>query len=103
MVVSPIGFVSDHLEVVWDLDTEAAATAEQLGLDFVRAATPGIDPRFVAMVRDLVRERLDPAPPPAARAGSVPSRLGHLPGRLLPCRRRRVPDVAGLSDSSRRR
>ena len=48
---SPIGFVSDHLEVVWDLDNEAAATAAELGLDFARAATPGTDPRFVAMVR----------------------------------------------------
>jgi ferrochelatase len=71
VVVSPIGFNSDHLEVVWDLDTEAAATAERLGLHFVRAATPGDDPRFVAMVRDLVRERLDPAIP-RQRLGTVP-------------------------------
>ena len=63
VVVSPIGFISDHLEVVWDLDTEAAATAQRLGLRFVRAATPGTDPRFVAMVRDLILERLDPAAP----------------------------------------
>jgi ferrochelatase len=73
VVVSPIGFVSDHLEVVWDLDTEAAATAKQLGLDFVRAGTPGTDARFVSMVRELVRERLDPP-------GSAPRRrLGTLP------------------------
>lgn len=57
VVVVPIGFVSDHMEVVWDLDTEAAATAEKLGLEFVRAATAGIDPRFVSMVRELVVER----------------------------------------------
>src|SRR5262249_31746171 len=56
VVVSPIGFISDHLEVVWDLDTEAAETAKQLGLDFARAATPGTDPRFVAMIRELVQE-----------------------------------------------
>ncbi|AVT40509.1 ferrochelatase [Plantactinospora sp. BB1] len=73
VVVSPIGFVSDHLEVVWDLDTEAAATAKQLGLDFVRAATPGTDRRFVAMVRELVTERLNPADTAARR------RLGTLP------------------------
>ncbi|MGX7674996.1 ferrochelatase [Plantactinospora sp. DSM 117369] len=73
VVVSPIGFVSDHLEVVWDLDTEAAATAKQLGLDFVRAGTPGTDPRFVAMVRELVTERLNPADTAARR------RLGTLP------------------------
>jgi protoporphyrin/coproporphyrin ferrochelatase len=60
VVVSPIGFVSDHLEVVWDLDTEAAATAKGLGLDYVRAATPGTNPQFVAMVRELVTERLHP-------------------------------------------
>ena len=57
VVVVPIGFVSDHMEVVYDLDTEAAATAEKLGLGFARAATAGVDPRFVAMVRDLLVER----------------------------------------------
>ena len=44
VVVSPIGFISDHLEVVWDLDTEAAGTAKSLGLEFARAATPGDRP-----------------------------------------------------------
>ena len=57
VVLVPIGFVSDHMEVIHDLDTEAAGVAEKLGLDFVRAATAGVDPRFVAMVRDLVMER----------------------------------------------
>ncbi len=57
IVLVPIGFVSDHMEVLYDLDTEAANTAEKLGLPFVRAATAGIDPRFVSMVRDLVLER----------------------------------------------
>ncbi|SHM50528.1 ferrochelatase [Cryptosporangium aurantiacum] len=57
-VVSPIGFVSDHLEVIWDLDNEAKQTAGELGLGFARAATPGTDPRFVGMVRELVTERL---------------------------------------------
>jgi ferrochelatase len=57
VVVVPIGFVSDHMEVVYDLDTEARATAEKLGLEMVRAATAGVDPRFVAMVRDLLLER----------------------------------------------
>jgi protoporphyrin/coproporphyrin ferrochelatase len=71
VVVSPIGFISDHLEVVWDLDTEAAQTAADLGLRYARAATPGSDPRFVGMVRDLVLERLDPAAP-RARLGALP-------------------------------
>ncbi|SCG67271.1 ferrochelatase [Micromonospora halophytica] len=73
VVVSPIGFVSDHLEVVWDLDTEALETAKQLGLDFVRAGTPGTDPRFVAMVRELVAERTTPGGERLRR------RLGELP------------------------
>jgi ferrochelatase len=55
--IVPIGFVSDHMEVVYDLDTEALATAGRLGLDAVRVATPGTDPRFVAMVRQLLLER----------------------------------------------
>ncbi len=57
VVVVPIGFVSDHMEVIYDLDTEAAATASRLGMTFERAATAGVDPRFVAMVRDLLLER----------------------------------------------
>ena len=79
VVVSPIGFVSDHLEVVWDLDNEAAATARRLGLSFVRAATPGTDPRFVAMIRQLVvaeavtTEQTCPATCcPARRRGATP-------------------------------
>ena len=70
VVVSPIGFVSDHLEVVWDLDNEAAGTARSLGLGYARAATPGTDPRFVTMVRELVQERI--AGRPRARLGTLP-------------------------------
>jgi len=57
VAVVPIGFVSDHMEVGYDLDTEARATAEKLGLAFERVPTPGVDPRFVSMVRDLLLER----------------------------------------------
>ncbi|GIF50261.1 ferrochelatase [Asanoa ferruginea] len=71
VVVSPIGFVSDHLEVIWDLDNEAAATAKSRNLDFVRAATPGTDPRFVAMVRELVLERVEDTET-QRRLGSLP-------------------------------
>lgn len=56
-VLVPIGFVSDHMEVIYDLDTEAMATAAELGMACERAATAGVDPRFVAMVRDLLLER----------------------------------------------
>ena len=53
----PIGFVSDHMEVVFDLDTEAAATARELGLPFARAATAGTHPAFVSGLVDLLVER----------------------------------------------
>lgn len=57
VVVIPVGFVADHMEVIYDLDTEAKATADRLGLVMERARTAGLDPRFVAVVRDLVVER----------------------------------------------
>jgi ferrochelatase len=57
VVLAPIGFISDHLEVIYDLDVEAAAAARDLGLRFIRAGTVGTDPRFVAMMRELVLER----------------------------------------------
>jgi protoporphyrin/coproporphyrin ferrochelatase len=66
VVVFPIGFISDHLEVVWDLDNEAKETAAELGLAFARAGTAGTHPAFVAAIRELLEER---------RAGGLP-RLG---------------------------
>jgi protoporphyrin/coproporphyrin ferrochelatase len=60
VVVVPIGFISDHLEVIYDLDTEAKKISEELRLNMVRAATAGTDPRFVAMIRELILERLEP-------------------------------------------
>jgi protoporphyrin/coproporphyrin ferrochelatase len=65
VVVVPIGFVSDHMEVVFDLDVEAAEQAERLGLPLARAATPDTDPRFVTMITELVAERQDGLPPRA--------------------------------------
>ncbi len=70
VVVSPIGFVSDHLEVLWDLDNEALETAQNLGLGYARAATPGTDPRFVTMIRELVLERTGDAT--RERLGTLP-------------------------------
>ena len=61
-VIVPVGFISDHMEVRYDLDVEAAATAGRLGLPMARAATPGTDSRFVAMVTELVAERQGGAP-----------------------------------------
>lgn len=62
VVVVPIGFVSDHLEVAFDLDIEAAACAAELGLNMVRAGTVGADPAYVRMIRDLVVERMEAEP-----------------------------------------
>ena len=73
VVVAPVGFVSDHMEVRWDLDNEAAQIAQRLGLAYARAATPGSDPRFVAMVRELVLERLQPGCPRRALGSMGPS------------------------------
>jgi ferrochelatase len=61
-VIAPIGFVSDHMEVVWDLDTVALGHAREIGLPVARASTVGTDPRFVAMVRELVLERVGLGP-----------------------------------------
>jgi len=59
LVIAPIGFISDHMEVLYDLDTEAADLCRALGIDMVRAATVGTDPAFIGMVRDLIAERTD--------------------------------------------
>ena len=62
VVVAPIGFVSDHMEVVYDLDVEARQLAQELGVNLVRAATAGTHPSFVKMIRELIVERIDNAP-----------------------------------------
>ncbi len=63
VVVSPVGFISDHLEVKYDLDTQAAEVAMQLGLNMVRAPTVGTHPRFIRMIRELINERIDDGAP----------------------------------------
>ncbi|MBN9112541.1 MAG: ferrochelatase [Pseudonocardia sp.] len=70
IVVAPIGFVSDHVEVVWDLDEELRELAEGLGLGFARAATAGPDPRFADMVVELMAEHT---------SGASPRGLGDVP------------------------
>jgi len=76
VVLAPIGFVSDHMEVVYDLDTVALAAGSDRGHRVLRAATPGTDPRFVDMIRALVAERLDPSLPHLAvgNFGPAPDR-----------------------------
>jgi ferrochelatase len=58
VVIVPIGFVSDHMEVIYDLDTQARELCEELGLKMVRAGTAGTHPWFVRMIRELIEERL---------------------------------------------
>jgi ferrochelatase len=62
VVIAPIGFVSDHMEVLYDLDTEAKALCAELGLNMERAATAGTHPKFVRMIRELIVERIDETP-----------------------------------------
>ena len=63
VVVAPVGFISDHMEVLYDLDTEARQVSEETGLNMIRAATVGTHPEFVRMIRELILERLDPTVP----------------------------------------
>jgi ferrochelatase len=81
-VMVPIGFVSDHMEVIWDLDTVATQAAAEVGLPVARAATPGTDPRFVEMVVDLLAEQRAAADG-AADVGRPT--LGQLGPRAVPC------------------
>lgn len=62
VVIVPFGFVSDHMEVLWDLDNEATETAGEHGIAVRRVPTPGIHPAFVAGLVDLIVERLDDVP-----------------------------------------
>jgi ferrochelatase len=90
VVTVPIGFVSDHMEVIYDLDTEAAETAAELGLPFRRAATAGVHPAFVGALVDLVLERAavareEPVEQPVIVGGTV-GRYECLPGCCLNAR-----------------
>ena len=73
VVVAPIGFVSDHLEVLYDLDVEARETAERVGLPFARAASAGTHPAFVSAIREAIAERLAPDSPKRALGRFGPS------------------------------
>jgi protoporphyrin/coproporphyrin ferrochelatase len=90
-VLVPVGFTSDHMEVVHDLDLDAARAAERLGLPMARAATPGTDPRFASMIIELVQERLEGLPlralgtqgpfPDRCRGGCCPAGSGRPAGQ----------------------
>lgn len=78
VVIAPIGFISDHMEVVYDLDTQAKALCEELGINMVRAQTVGTHPRFIRMIRELIVERLDETQPRLV-CGSLPARPDFCP------------------------
>jgi protoporphyrin/coproporphyrin ferrochelatase len=59
IIVHPIGFLSDHQEVVYDLDTQAKETAESLGMNYLRSETVGTNPKFIEMIRELILERTE--------------------------------------------
>ena len=63
VVIAPIGFVSDHMEVIYDLDVEATQLAQEIGINLRRAATAGTHPLFVKMIRELIMERMDDTTP----------------------------------------
>jgi ferrochelatase len=84
VVLSPVGFVSDHLEVLYDLDVEAKEKAEELGLELRRAGAVGTHPVFVAGLRDLILERLGPGTRRAAVGRFGPSHDVCAPDCCLP-------------------
>src|SRR5437763_3079624 len=61
VVLAPISFTSDHMEVLYDLDVEARQICDSLGLPMTRAKTVGVHPKFIAMIRELILERMNPA------------------------------------------
>ncbi len=71
VAVVPVGFVSDHMEVIWDLDTEAKDTAAEAGIEFERVATAGTHPAFVGALADAIEQRLgtETAPPRVSACG----------------------------------
>jgi len=73
VVIAPIGFISDHMEVLFDLDTEARETCDELGVNMARAGSVGVHPRFVTMIRELIVERLKPDTPKLALGDRGPS------------------------------
>lgn len=72
LIVVPIGFLTEHKEVIYDLDIELRGLCEELGIHMVRAATAGSHPRLVRMIRELVVERIDPASPRLALGSDGP-------------------------------
>src|SRR5258708_8331098 len=73
VVLAPVGFISDHMEVVYDLDIEARHLCDSLALPMARAKTVGVHPKFIGLIRELVLELINPAPQPRAFTPLAPS------------------------------
>jgi ferrochelatase len=89
VLVAPVGFLSDHMEVLYDLDVEARDRAAELRLNLVRAETVGTHPLFVQMIRKLIEERLSGTTERAA-VGRFPARPDACPADCCPVPRRPV-------------
>jgi len=87
VVVSPLGFVSDHMEVLYDLDLEAREHAAGIGMNYVRASTPGNDPRMLEMIVELIRERALDLPGRSA-IGRYPANHDICPENCCPAMKR---------------
>jgi protoporphyrin/coproporphyrin ferrochelatase len=95
VVLAPIGFISDHMEVVYDLDVEARQLCDSFGLPMVRAKTVGVHPKFVAMIRELILERTNPGSERRA-LGSLGPRQDECAADCCPAPQRPVqPALAG--------
>jgi len=97
VVISPAGFVSDHMEILFDLDTEAAELCAELGLQMFRAGTVGTHPRFIRMIRELICERMDGDSARAA-LGVLGPRPDVCPADCCPMPKR--PETAAASNAS---
>lgn len=99
IIIHPIGFISDHMEVMYDLDHEADDLCKELGITMHRAATPGTHPLFVSMIAELIEERMDPSKPKRV-IGNRPPKHDVCPqncclsGREGPPQKRPVPATA---------
>ena len=89
VIVCPVGFVADHIEVVWDLDNELAEQAREAGIALARASTPNAQPRFAKLVVDLIDELRLGLAPRRAGSGEVPGYGSSVNGALC------TPDCAG--------
>jgi ferrochelatase len=92
VVIAPIGFVSDHMEILFDLDTQAHQLCQELGVNMVRAETVGTHPRFIRMIRELICERLDEVRPRLA-VGAMGPRPDFCPIDCCPMPRRPSPSA----------